>query len=527
MKFYCFVPHAPSCRFFGGGPSKKKKYFYPSVVVSERITKTSQSDLPVSSISFKIDRSKFYKGSAKNSLPRITRSAQTVINKGAPERLFKDYAGAFTYHGSKFKMKRKLHFKKTQKLRLLRKKLSRCFVHKNFSTFKRRVYLGFFKFNIPRSAARPLFVSRYVRKFRKFIYRARKVKVGKFQRVTSQKWRGKKKLRRRHPNIFTQLRARYNYFFTYFKLKSRFFGRRLGHKVGYSSLRRNFFANAGYKHSLLSYALTAPRLRQSFKYPYPLPLVTRFRRLGIMGRTFRHRANIILLTSKNFFRRKGKRRRTASKYLALNRYDAHRRYLRTLRRRGYRRNFIVYPPVGSVGRVARFSKRRYGSLLNFFVRRLRFKKLRRYIRLRRRKRRIVPILAARRRHRRIYQMLPLMFKKRSFSYVFIKQTTNNVFYSVFSRKKRLLANFSNGRTEFLGSKRMSTVASEAAAKVLLSYFAANRIRSVFFIFGSRFNHFMRAAVKVFRARRIKIAGFKYRMRKPHSLGLRKRASRRV
>jgi ribosomal protein S11 len=111
--------------------------------------------------------------------------------------------------------------------------------------------------------------------------------------------------------------------------------------------------------------------------------------------------------------------------------------------------------------------------------------------------------------------------------VHITRKVNNIFYSVFSRRQRLLATFSNGRTEFTGSKRMSVVATEVAAKSLAAYLRANKIRYVYFVFTTRFNQFMRAAVRVLRAKRLRIAGFKYTARRAHGLGLRARASRRV
>jgi len=469
----------------------------------------------------------------------------------------KGHVNKFGYRGSKFRAKQRVYFKKAHKLRRFRRRIRRFFLRKKkrFLRSKPFVLLSVARaFRRPRSPRTISFVvARHIRVLRKFKrktlklrskrrlarVRARRrsrrgrklLKIRKRLKSKRRKFRRKKRFavrRRRHPNVYAQFRARYNYFATYFKLTSHSFGRKLGRNLGIAALRKGFFASPAYRSKLLFYALTAPKLRQNFKYPFPLSLVGRRRQFGLMDSTFRRRAAALFLNSKNVFRiRTVRRRKTASKYLVLSRYDLHRRYFRNLRRRGPRRNFIIYPTVGFVGRRARLHKRRYGSLLNFFVRKPRFRKLRRYVRLRRRKRTLVPMLRTRRRHRRLYRALPAIFQKRSFSYVFIKQTTNNIFYSVFSRKKRLLANFSNGRTEFLGSKRMSTVASEAAAKVLLSYFEANRIRTVFFIFGSRFNHFMRAAIKVFRARRIKIAGFKYRMRKAHSLGLRRRASRRV
>lgn len=433
---------------------------------------------------------------------------------------FKDSSSAFSYRGPRLRVKRKFFFVRARRLHRFRQKIRRIFWRRTRSRTKRgrralEILLRSVRYRVTRPGHSMLFLSTRFRKLYKFYMRKRNIRARK------------RALRRRHQNIYTQLRARFPRFFLRFALRATPFGRKLHRTIKLRLVKKFRFFPYAFRRKLLVYGLGIHNLRQYFKYPHPVRFDSRMRRAGTMGRIFKRRAFSQLVKSQTFKARKGlRRRKTSSKYLSLNRYDAHYAYLRTIRRK-QRRNFITHPPIGISTRSTRFYKRRYGTLLPFFIRKFRFKKLRRYIRLRRRKRLLVPILPSRRRHRRLYPTLPPAFLTRGFSYVFIKQTTNNVFYSVFSRKKRLLANFSNGRTEFTGSKRMSTVASEAAAKVLVSYFSANRIKSIFFIFGSRFNHFMRAAVKVFRARRIRIAGFKYRMRKPHSLGLRLRSSRRV
>jgi hypothetical protein len=117
-------------------------------------------------------------------------------------------------------------------------------------------------------------------------------------------------------------------------------------------------------------------------------------------------------------------------------------------------------------------------------------------------------------------------KSRHMVYFYMRQVTNNFFYSIF-RRRRLLATYSNGRTEFVGSRRTSGVACESAAKRISIMLKANRVRAIFFVFDSRFNYFKRAVIRIFRARRFRIAGFKYYMRRPHGARPRKRASRRV
>jgi ribosomal protein S11 len=209
------------------------------------------------------------------------------------------------------------------------------------------------------------------------------------------------------------------------------------------------------------------------------------------------------------------------------RVSGKRRYIVRTRRRGWR-NFRRWPNVGRErSRLRRFRARRYGVVLRRFALRLRFRKRRRARRFFRRKSRLVPMSPSTRRRRRLYFVLPRAFKRRSLVYVHITRKVNNIFYSVFSRRQRLLATFSNGRTEFTGSKRMSVVATEVAAKSLAAYLRANKIRYVYFVFTTRFNQFMRAAVRVLRAKRLRIAGFKYTARRAHGLGLRARASRRV
>jgi ribosomal protein S11 len=332
--------------------------------------------------------------------------------------------------------------------------------------------------------------------------------------------------RGRFPNVFHQFFNTFNYSFLYFRLRNRAGGRKVLRRVYRGLTRataRNFFMTPEVRRALIKYYYSAAphRIRYSFSFPRSLYHPPRLYRSGAI-----YRRKWRAVTSRRFFK-PATYRRSGSRYFLLNRYDRHRSYLFRLRRSGQKRSFFFIPSIGVSARLIRLRKKRHGSLLPFFRRRSRFRKLRRYLRLNRKKRAIVPLLRTRYRSRRLYSAVPRLFFKRGLVYIHMTQTTNNVFYSIFSRKHRLLATFSNGRTEFIGSKRISTVASESAAKTLSSYLHSNKVKAVFFVFSSRFNHFMRSAVRIFRAKNLRIAGFKYRMRKPHGLGLRKRASRRV
>ena len=309
-----------------------------------------------------------------------------------------------------------------------------------------------------------------------------------------------------------------------------------------STIKSRLFKNFGLQGLRLFYALAHRDLRVSYR-------VRRFMRrrrnrslakfskaqTSWSNRFFLHRLSrpgrrllgspTTAIRSQWFSIKKQKRRRTQNKFYLLKHYDFYRKTLRSSARfRKSRRRAIL---GREASRPLKLSRRRIGSLLPFFVRRLKFRRFRRFRRLFFRKRRIVPIRKTRFRRRRLYRFLPKFFRSKRFVYLYFRKTVNNVFYSIMSRRRRVLANYSNGRTEFLGSKRMSTVACESAAKTLSAYLHANKTKAVFFVLGSRFNHFVRAVIKVFRSRKLKIAGIKYHMRKPHSAGLRPRASRRV
>lgn len=330
-----------------------------------------------------------------------------------------------------------------------------------------------------------------------------------------------------YPNYFGQIRHDFSHFFSFFALRRTRAGLKLNKRayLKFPHLRRTFFFSTAARRGLLRFSLSAQKHRLIFRFPFPANVYSNknFRK------AFRRKARFFRpIFSKTFHKlNKNKPFKTFSRYFEINRYKLHRAYLSRQRRQDIWHDFVTNPPLGMSSRVTRLYKRRYGSIAKFFTRAERFKKRRRYFRLRLRKRRLVPLMRTKFRSRRLYPKLPTIFRSRRLVYLHITKTTNNIFYSVFSRKQRLLATFSNGRTEFAGSKRMSTVACESSAKVLTSYLLANKTRAIFFVFTSRFNHFMRAAVKIFRSKKIKIAGFKYRMLHSHSLGLRQRSSRRV
>ena len=330
-----------------------------------------------------------------------------------------------------------------------------------------------------------------------------------------------------YPNYFGQMRHDFSHFFSFFALRRTRAGLKLTKRayLKFPHLRRNFFFSTAARRGLLRFSLSAQKHRLIFRFPFPANVYSN----KSFRKAFRRKNRFFRpIFSKTFSRlNKNKPFKTFSRYFEINRYKLHRAYLSRQRRQDIWHDFVTNPPLGMSSRVTRLYKRRYGSIAKFFTRAERFKKRRRYFRLRLRKRRLVPLMRTKFRSRRLYPKLPAIFRSRRLVYLHITKTTNNIFYSVFSRKQRLLATFSNGRTEFAGSKRMSTVACESSAKVLTSYLLANKTRAIFFVFTSRFNHFMRAAVKIFRSKKIKIAGFKYRMLHSHSLGLRQRSSRRV
>jgi hypothetical protein len=236
------------------------------------------------------------------------------------------------------------------------------------------------------------------------------------------------------------------------------------------------------------------------------------------------------------------RRTRRLRRLRLKRHQAQRRYVNHLRFLVRKRRQWYNPASPKVGRrarsVIRIRRRRYGSLRRLFTQRTRRKRRfrKKLRRLRRKKYHRVKSLRRRWRYRWVKRrrvrirkfpsrMSPLMHSRRVVVF-YMRQVTNNFFYSVFFRR-RLLATFSNGRTEFVGSRRTSAVACESAAKRLAITFAANKVRGIFFVFDSRFNYFKRAVLRIFRARRFAILGCKYHMRRAHGFKARKRASRRV
>jgi ribosomal protein S11 len=123
--------------------------------------------------------------------------------------------------------------------------------------------------------------------------------------------------------------------------------------------------------------------------------------------------------------------------------------------------------------------------------------------------------------------VPSSFFKPSFAYLHLTKTKNNVFYSFVSNKGQLLSSFSNGRTIFKGPRRLSTVAGESVAKMVLPSLRATKITSLFIVLRSAFSYLFRPAIRLFRLSNINIAGIRYIRCKAHSLGLRPRSSRRV
>jgi hypothetical protein len=214
----------------------------------------------------------------------------------------------------------------------------------------------------------------------------------------------------------------------------------------------------------------------------------------------------------------------------LQRSAVNRRLRRKMRRYSVRRWLARFRRVRR-RRFLRIRRRRYGSLRRRFRirrhgRRLKRRRRRKLRRLRRKRRKLFPVYYARRRRRRLYPFVHRVFRTPHMVYLHIRRVTNNFFYSIFLRR-RMLMSFSNGRTEFVGSRRASGVACEAAARRLAITLRANRIRAVYLLLDSRFNYFSRVVLRILKANRFWITGCKYRLRRPHGAKPRRRASRRV
>ncbi len=330
-------------------------------------------------------------------------------------------------------------------------------------------------------------------------------------------------------NSFFQLRRRFTRYFSLFRMRTTRYGRLLLRRL--AKKRRPIFKKRFLSFRSSKYQLTRGRVVLTWGRSFAKPRLPRSVYSQVQSRftsKFRRQRLFRRIRAGQRLRKRIRRRaRNTSRYAVLGRYRRHRGYLRFIRRVKHKRHLFIYPPLGMFRRSVHLNRNRYGSILSFFVRPIRFRNRRRYSKRFGRRSQITPLRKLKNRARSLYQTLPQLFSSRLLNFIYIRRTTNNVFYSIFSRKNKLLATFSNGRTEFKGSKRMSTVATEVAVKTIISYLSLNRTKAVFFVFSGRFNHFTRTAVKVFRSRKLAVVGFKYRMRKPHSIGLRLRASRRV
>jgi hypothetical protein len=127
--------------------------------------------------------------------------------------------------------------------------------------------------------------------------------------------------------------------------------------------------------------------------------------------------------------------------------------------------------------------------------------------------------------KRFMSRYPVVWSKR-LVYFYMTQTSNNFFYSFFSRR-RLLASYSNGRTEFFGSRRRSSVACESAIKHVARTFNLFKLFRIFVVFSKRINFFSRTVLRILARYKFKIMGCTHLLRVPHGFPLRKRASRRV
>lgn len=127
--------------------------------------------------------------------------------------------------------------------------------------------------------------------------------------------------------------------------------------------------------------------------------------------------------------------------------------------------------------------------------------------------------------KRFFSNRPLLWSRRLL-YFYMHQTPNNFFYYILSRR-RLLAHYSNGRTEFSGSRRRSSVACESAVKHVARAIRRTKLTRIFPIFPKRINFFTRTVLRILARNKIKIVGCRYRLKVPHGAAARKRASRRV
>ena len=206
-----------------------------------------------------------------------------------------------------------------------------------------------------------------------------------------------------------------------------------------------------------------------------------------------------------------------------------------------------YPTVtkGKPRRTRSFVRiRPFLTTISRFLQRNKYRRRRKFLRIRRKRSSVTysPFFRAKRRRRLVRKSAqkwlhtsrrfrakryPKLLTKGSMVYLYFTQKKNNIFYSFLTSKGRLLSSFSNGRTLFKGSRRMSTVASEAAARFLVSTMRNNKATGVYFVFHSRLTYLLRPVLKIFQTSNITIAGVKFVRVKPHSLGLRKRTSRRV
>jgi ribosomal protein S11 len=109
--------------------------------------------------------------------------------------------------------------------------------------------------------------------------------------------------------------------------------------------------------------------------------------------------------------------------------------------------------------------------------------------------------------------------------IFIRQTKNNVFFSVQSTKGRVLFTYTNGQTSYKGSRRCTPVACETAGKRISVLLSQSRIKKASIVFGSQVNAFTRAAVKGL-SNNLVYSAFSYKLSRSHN-GIKKRASRRV
>jgi len=109
--------------------------------------------------------------------------------------------------------------------------------------------------------------------------------------------------------------------------------------------------------------------------------------------------------------------------------------------------------------------------------------------------------------------------------IFLKQTKNNVFFSVQAPNGRVLFTYTNGQTIYKGPRRSTPVACETAGKRVSFLLSQVRIKKVSVVFGSSVNSFTRAAIKGLSTYLV-YSGLVHSLSRAHN-GIKQRSTRRV